>query len=224
MVVQSYTMSGQAYSEIRQAILQGRYPRGAKLVIRPLTETLNLSPTPIKAALAALEREGLVEALPRRGYFVPNMDVEDVRDICALRAALDGLAAELAATKPSRRELARELDANLNEQRVAVRGGDLPRYADLNAEFHRAIWDASQNERLVQAADNLLGQIRLLVNTSAEAPGRPSRSLVEHAEILRALRSGDSHTAGRLAAAHARSSETVLLHRLSLDLTVGAAI
>lgn len=214
MVVQRDTMSRQAYDEIRQAILQGHFPPGTKLVVRPLTDELGLSATPIKVALAALAREGLVEALPRRGYFVPTFDLDDIRDICALRAALDRLAAELAAGQPNRTELGRELDANIKQQRAAVRSGDLSQYADLNTEFHSAIWTASKNGRLIRAADNLLGQIRLLVTTSAGMPGRPGQSVREHAEIARSLRAGDATTAGRLVVAHACRSEEALLECL----------
>ncbi len=220
MAVQRDTMSRQAYGEIRQAILQGHFAPGTKLVIRPLTDELGLSATPIKVALAALAREGLVEALPRRGYFLPTFDLQDVRDICALRAALDRLAAELAANQPDRTELASELDANIKKQRAAVRSGDLSRYADLNNQFHSAIWAASKNERLVRAADNLLGQIRLLVTTSAGMPGRPGQSVREHAEIARTLHSGDATAAGRLVVAHARRSEEALLERLGSSPTV----
>lgn len=207
VVVQRDTMSRRAYDEIRQAILQGHFAPGTKLVVRPLTQELGLSPTPIQVALAALAREGLVEALPHRGYYVPTFHLDDIRDICALRAALDRLAAELAANQPSRTELNRELDRNLKEQRAAVCAGDLPHYADLNTEFHRAIWEASKNERLVRAADYLLGQIRLLVNTSAGLPGRPGQSVREHAEIARALRNGDATVAGQLVVAHAKHSD-----------------
>jgi len=220
MAVQRDTMSRLAYGEIRQAILQGRFVPGTKLVIRLLTDELGLSATPIKVALAALAREGLVEALPRRGYFVPTFDLQDVRDICALRAALDRLAAELAANQPDHTELASELDANIQKQRAAVRSGDLSRYADLNNQFHSAIWAASKNERLVRAADNLLGQIRLLVTTSAGMPGRPEESVREHAEIARTLHSGDATAAGRLVVAHACRSEEALLERLGSSPTV----
>lgn len=214
MTVRRDTMSKQAYDEIREAILQGHFASGTKLVVRPLSEELSLSPTPIKEALAVLAREGLVEALPRRGYFVPSFDLDDIRDICALRAALDRLAAELAAKQPDRTQLARELDANIKEQRSAVRSGDLLRYADLNTDFHSAIWVASKNGRLVRTMDNLLGQIRLLVSTSAGIPGRPSQSVREHAKIARALRVGDATAAGGLVVAHACRSKEALLERL----------
>ena len=214
MVVHRDTMSKQAYDEIRQAILQGHFAPGTKLVVRPLTDELGLSATPIKVALEALAREGLVEALPRRGYFVPTFDLDDIRDICALRAALDRLAAELAANQPNRTELAGALDVNIKKQRAAVRSGDLLRYADLNTEFHSAIWAASKNGRLVRAADNLLGQIRLLVTTSAGMPGRPGQLVREHAKIASALRAGDANAAGRLVVAHACRSEEALLEHL----------
>ncbi|MEO9010339.1 MAG: GntR family transcriptional regulator [Nakamurella sp.] len=209
------TMSSRAYDGIREAILDGTFAVGGNLVVRRLIDELGLSATPIKVALAALAREGLVVALPRRGYFVATFELDDIREICALRAALDRLAAELAATQPHHRALARELDVTIKSQRAAVRSGDITRYADLNMEFHSAIWTASNNRRLIQAADNLFGQIRLLVPSSASISGRPAHAVAEHAEIAKALRAGDAVVVGRLALEHARRSEDALVERFS---------
>lgn len=213
MALQRETMARQAHAEIRRAILEGRYAPGTKLVVRPLTDELGLSPTPIKMALAALAREGLVAERPRRGYYVPTFSEKDIRDICVMRSALDRLAAQLAANRTDRRDLVRALTANLKEQRKVVRSGDLITYADLNQDFHSAIWAASGNSRLIGVADTLLGQVRLLVNTSAGRPGRPRESLTEHAEIITALRNGDAASAATLAGQHACRSEEALLER-----------
>lgn len=213
MVVRRDTMARQAYESIRLAVVEGRYAPGTKLVVRPLSVELGLSPTPIKEALAVLAREGLLETLPHRGYFVPVFDVNDIRDICALRVALDRLAAELAAKRPDRKAFSDELDASIERQRVVIEAGDLAAYGDLNDQFHRAIWEASQNGRLIHTADNLLGQLRLLVTASSGVPGRPRESLSEHAAIAEALRKGNAKTAARLSVAHACRSEEALLLR-----------
>jgi Bacterial regulatory proteins, gntR family len=54
--------------------------KGVKVVVRPLSERLSLSPTPIKAALAGLERDGFLTAIPHRGSYVPQVNVQDMRD------------------------------------------------------------------------------------------------------------------------------------------------
>jgi len=64
------TLNREAYKALRRAILGRKLPPGRKLIVRVLAEELGLSPTPIKEALSALEREGLVVAVPHPGYFV----------------------------------------------------------------------------------------------------------------------------------------------------------
>jgi len=209
--VERHPVSRQAHQELRGIILRGDIAPGTKLVVRPLAEKLGLSPTPVKAALAALEAEGLVRAVPNYGYFVQTFDAEAIHEICAFRAALDRLAAELAAAQAPRQALAGALKQNLTDQRSAVRRSDNQEYADLNHDFHRMIWEAAGNRRLGEAADNLAGQVRLLVNSSVQGPGRPMQSIKEHQAILDAFRAGDGALAGELALVHALNSEGILL-------------
>lgn len=204
-------MSQQALAELRRTILTGAIAPGSKLVVRPLAEDLGLSPTPVKAALAALEAEGLVRAVPNRGYFVQTFDAAAIREISAVRGALDRLAAELAAQSPGRAELAKELKRNLTQQRAAVQRSDQQGYADLNHEFHQMVWESTGNRRLADAANDLAGQVRLLVNSSVQGAGRPKQSLKEHQAILEALMAGDAERAGALALSHALHSEETLL-------------
>jgi DNA-binding transcriptional MocR family regulator len=73
VTIERRTYGQQAYAEIRTLIIDGTLAPGAKVVVRPLAERLQLSPTPIKSALAALERDGFLVAVPHRGYFVPEV-------------------------------------------------------------------------------------------------------------------------------------------------------
>lgn len=211
MAVERHPVSRQALAELRRTILTGAIAPGTKLVVRPLAEELGLSPTPVKAALAALEAEGLVRAVPNRGYFVQTFDQAAIREISAFRGALDRLAAELAAQAPGHAALAKELRGNLTAQRAAVRRSDHQAYADLNHEFHQKVWEAAGNRRLAEAANNLAGQVRLLVNSSVTGAGRPTQSIKEHQGIVDALRDGDAERAGTLALSHALHSEETLL-------------
>jgi DNA-binding GntR family transcriptional regulator len=211
VTVERYPVSQQALAELRRTILTGAIAPGSKLVVRPLAEDLGLSPTPVKAALAALEAEGLVRAVPNRGYFVQTFDAAAIREISAVRGALDRLAAELAAQAPGHATLAKQLKRNLTEQRAAVQRSDQQGYADLNHEFHQMVWESTGNRRLAEAANNLAGQVRLLVNSSVQGAGRPKQSLKEHQGILEALMAGDAERAGALALSHALHSEETLL-------------
>lgn len=178
------TLTLEAYRTLRRAILNRQYPPGTKLVLRELAEALGLSPTPIKEALAALSREGLVQAIPHRGYQVPALSPEDIREIYEIREVLEGLAARLAAMKGTF-QLADHLIDLFRKQREAATVGDLEAYGDLDLAFHRTLWEVSENHRLLRIAENLNGQLRLLISTSAAVPGRLPLALEEHEVVLK---------------------------------------
>lgn len=203
--IQRDTLANQAYRALRGAILARRYPLGARLVVRELAETLGLSPTPIKEALAALAREGLVQATPHKGYQVPAPSLEDMREVYELRETLEGLAARLAASRGGK-NLGERLEAILQNQEEAAARGDLEAYGDLDLAFHRTLWEASQNERLRQSAENLHGLVRLLISTTAALPGRLPQSLSEHRLVLEKVVAKDPDAAENAMRQHVRQA------------------
>ncbi|RIQ11022.1 GntR family transcriptional regulator [Jiangella rhizosphaerae] len=199
------TLAQSAYSDIRAMIVGGELPPGTKLIVRLLSERLGLSATPIKSALAALERDGFLVAIPHRGFHVPRVGPRDMLEIYELREMLDGVAARRVARSPSAAELVRTvLDPLLAQQREHGDDGDLAGLRDLDAEFHRAIWHASGNGRLAVVGDNLSGQVRLA--WSGRPSGGIARTLREHEAIAAAIAAGDPARAERASRAHVRRS------------------
>ncbi len=210
------TLAREAYRALRSAILDRRLPAGRKLVVRVLAEDLGLSPTPVKEALAALEREGLVVAIPHRGYHVPHITLHDVEELYALREVIEGLAASRAAVKINER-LAAQLDRLLERQRICVRDRDMQHYGDLDLAFHHLLRASSGNARLARVAESFNGQIRLLISTSAQLPGRLASSLQEHVAIVRAVKTGDSQAAEAAMRHHVRQAGIALLAYLEAE-------
>lgn len=204
VTIARHTYAQAAYDAIRAKILGGDLPPGSKVVVRILAEDLGLSPTPIKAALSALEREGFLTAIPHRGFYVSQVSARDMREIYELREVLDGIAARNAASGTRHGPLAVRLAELLDEQRQRVEQGDLTGYSDLDVEFHRAVWDAAGNTRLRQVAGNLLAQVRFGSGSSSRLPGRLPDALHEHAAILAAIETGDADTAEREVRHHVR--------------------
>src|SRR6185503_18918663 len=95
------------YQSLRNEILTTLLPPGTILVENALAARFSVSKTPIREALALLQQDRLVDSLPRKGYLVTTVTVDDQRELIELRAAIDGAAAELAA----RRITPQELDA-----------------------------------------------------------------------------------------------------------------
>lgn len=207
MPYEERTLAQSAYADIRAMIVDGELPPGTKLIVRLLSERLGLSATPIKSALAALERDGFLVAIPHRGFHVPRIGPADMREIYELREMLDGIAARRVAHSPGAADFVRTvLDPLFTKQRERGDDGDLAGLRDLDVEFHRAIWHESGNVRLAQVTDNLSGQIRLA--WSGRPAGGVSRVLREHEAIMDAIAAADPVRAERVSRAHVRHSAT----------------
>jgi DNA-binding GntR family transcriptional regulator len=217
VTIERRTYKEQAYREIRRMIVDGELAPGSKVVVRLLSERLRLSPTPIKSALAGLERDGFLTTFAHRGYFVPEVAVQDMREIYELREALDGVAARKTAALPNVRDFVRgTLQPLYDEQRRLLDEHDGVGYSDVDIEFHRAIWHAAGNDRLVQFMDNLGGQLRFGSGSSSQVPGRTSEALGEHAAIMEAIAQGRQAEAERLSREHVRHAAEAFEDRVAV--------
>ena len=211
---------------IRERILSGRIGAGDRLVEQALVRELGGSHTPVRAALARLEHEGLVEARPGGGYVVRSFELRDVIDALEVRGTLEGLAARQAAehglTRRQRDALQRCSDAL--DAVVAHLGTDpaaFGQYVSLNEEFHATLLAAADNSALSAA----LGQVMALpfaspsafVQAQAELP-ESLRVLVaaqeQHRALLDALVAGQGERAEMLAREHALVAKRNLDHVL----------
>lgn len=198
------SLADAAYADIRMRILDGRIPPGSRVTVRPIADRLGLSATPIKAALVRLEREGMIASQLHRGFFVPHLGDADMREIYELREALDAMAAYLAAGGPEgvAEPLARLCD--IQESQLAA--GDIDGYRRSDVDFHRALWAAGGNSRILRAGEPLLDQMLLSNALSARQPGRGEESLGEHRAIVHAIRRGEADAAADHAREHIRRS------------------
>ncbi|UOM32562.1 GntR family transcriptional regulator [Acuticoccus sp. I52.16.1] len=133
---------------LRAMILEGDYMPGSHLQEVPVAEAMGVSRTPVRAALAALEREGLLDYVPKRGFAVRVFSREEIADKYFVRSVLEGAAAgQCARCGISEADLA-TLDAALADGDRILAGGrldpdDLPAYRQMNNQFHRTITTAS---------------------------------------------------------------------------------
>jgi DNA-binding GntR family transcriptional regulator len=197
----------EAYAELRARIVDGRIPPGSRITVRPIAGQLQLSATPIKAALVMLEREGVIVSHLHRGFFVPELSQGDMREIYELRTALDWMAAQLAARTDDRTDWAAKLFALCDLQAGYLADADIDGYRQMDVDFHRMLWIASHNSRILRAGEPLLDQMLLGNALSARQPGRGQESLGEHQGIVEAIRVGDAELAAQRAVEHIRLSE-----------------
>ena len=142
--------------QLRERILRGEFEPGQRLAELQLAEGLGASRTPVRAALAALEQEGLLETNESGGYLVRRFTAREVADAIAVRGHLEGMAARLVAEHGITRRTAQELQSCLDEGDAALAPNplgldDYARYVGMNDRFHGLIVEASGNRALQRA-------------------------------------------------------------------------
>ena len=174
---------------------------GTKIIEEQLAKELGVSRTPIREAINKLEREGLVEIIPRYGTFIAALSPEDIEEIYDLRGALERLALRLAFLKLNKEKFHKKLlkiADSFSKCRDDVEKGNLKFFIKIETAFHNFLIKSSRNSRLIQMMSNLNTQIQLGRMESFSVPGRAKRSLREHEEIVNAMLQEDMNKAEEL--------------------------
>jgi len=198
------------FEHLREAIIGGNLRPGERLMEMQLAEEMGVSRTPVREAIRKLELEGLVIMVPRRGAYVSDLSIKDVAETYEIRAALEALAAGLAAERITADE-SEELERILVSIGQCIANNDLERSIELDEQFHGVLYRASKNERLVQIINNLREQIQRFRATSLGTPGRLEAVFSEHTKIAEAISERNAALAERLAMEHIENAENALL-------------
>jgi DNA-binding GntR family transcriptional regulator len=176
-------------AEIRAAIVSGELPPRSRLRAEALASRFGTSRSPVREALLALEREGMVEVLPNRGAIVRSFDPADLVDLYRLRCEIEPYAAACAAAAISDDALVRMAalcdDA---ERRSGKSEATVDALLTLNDRFHAEILDAAASPRLAEAMKGAAGIPRQFRSAFWATPEQRDRSLSHHREILAGLR------------------------------------
>ncbi len=183
---------------LREAIVSGVLEPGERLMEIQLAEEMGVSRTPVREAIRKLELEGFVVMIPRKGAYVAGVSHKDVKDVFEIRAALEGLAAGLAAEKITDEEI-EELERVLYYEKEP---DTLEEMVQSDTDFHALLYRASRNERLIGILANLREQIQRFRTTSLAVPGRTKYAIQEHRSIVDAVARHDVEEAQKLATAH----------------------
>jgi DNA-binding GntR family transcriptional regulator len=193
---------------ILQRIVAGEYPPGARLVETRIAQELGVSQAPVREALRDLEQLGCIVHEPFRGCSVRAFSAEELLEAFPVRAALEALAARLAAARMTEDELLR-LAELLETMRDAARRGDAHGQSQANASFHATIVRAARNATLERQWTFLEPYSRTYLTVSQ--PGLDLKALSErHVPILDALRARDGDAAAEAMHRHLMDAAELL--------------
>lgn len=142
------TLVEEIYDALGHALRDGSLLPGQPISVRDLAATFDISPTPVREAIRRLEAQGVVETTPGRAVCVPGMRTEDVEETYTIRIALEGLAAEKAASRWTRSDLD-IIQTAYEAMDSAVTGRNVAEFMEWNYRFHMAIYAAARMDRLM---------------------------------------------------------------------------
>ncbi|MEU4170570.1 GntR family transcriptional regulator [Streptomyces sp. NPDC026665] len=179
------------YAHVKDGVLERRYEGGALLTEGELADAVGVSRTPVREALLRLEAEGLIKLYPKKGALVLPVSAQEIADVVETRQLVEEHAARKAV--PASPQLLARLEELLDRQKEQAAAGDLAAAAVTDRCFHAEIVRSGGNEILSRLYDQLRDrQLRMGVAVMHAHPDRITKTLVEHEQILQALRSGDA--------------------------------
>jgi len=214
------TFADRAYAALRDVIVSLNVydePGDVRLDERQLAQDLGVSRTPVREAMAQLEREGFVRSIPRRGIYVVRKTKREVIEMITAWAALESMAARLITLNASGEEIAtlRAMFSRFDNGEIHA---GLDEYSEVNIQFHQAIIRMSHNTVLIHLAENLFAHMRMIRRKTIGEDDRATRSIRDHMNIIQALEARDTDRAEDLVRQHALGlAEHVARHAHYLD-------
>jgi len=204
-IVSPASFKNRAYAALKDAIASMdvyRSRSAIRLDERRLAQDFGISRTPVREAMAQLEREGFVRSVPRRGIYIVRKTKREVIEMITAWAALESMAARLITVQASDEEI-----ASLRRMFIKFENGELharlDEYSEVNIEFHQSIVRMSRNGILISLAENLFTHMRMIRMKTIGERDRADRSIHDHMHIIEAIEARDTARAEELVRCHA---------------------
>jgi DNA-binding GntR family transcriptional regulator len=209
-----------AYRVMREALRSGAFKPGEHLREADVARRLKISRTPVRESFHRLIAEGLLSNGPWNGVMVVDLDASELVQLYAVREALEGTAASLAAQHATAAEVRRLFAIAENEARAK---NSPDKIVVINGELHQTIYAAAHNRYLLQSVNTVVDALGLLRHSTFVLPGSIELAHREHLRIITAIRDRKSRQAERLAREHIRHALAMRLKLARLSSAGGLA-
>lgn len=200
--------------KLREAISQGFYRPGDRLIERTLCDQLGVSRTVVREVLRHLETEGLVETVSHSGPIVARLETEQVQQIYEIRALLEAEAARACAQHATP-----ELVAKLRAIRADIEEGferkDFKQVLTSTERFYEAMFEGGHKFMMHHVVKSLNARINQLRAMTISSPGRDIDSNREMNRLLNAIEKGDGEAAAAASLAHVQRTAGIALAALA---------
>jgi len=209
-MVDRQSLRERVLQELREGILSGRLPVGTRLLEVKISNELGVSRGTVREAFRHLQEEGLLTSESRGSVYVRTLSPKEVREIYAVRAALEGLAAHNVASRADREKAVETL-------RLALQGFEAtpaPSFSELlkvDLDFHQLLCTLSENATLLDTWQRLSGLIRASLISAGPHLVMPLQTVSHHTEMVDAIAQGDGPAARLVLETYLEESASVLV-------------
>jgi DNA-binding GntR family transcriptional regulator len=200
----------EVYQFLRDKLIKLEFRPGHLLSESELVSKFNLSRTPVRNALSKMERDGLVEIVPRKGAFIKFLSMKDIKEIFEIRKSLEGTVVGLTVNRLDLERLNQFEQFYLRSLNDPKK--NLEEISSVGMEFHEFFVISAGNERIRKILDDLRVQLSIcrifFVNQNSNVlPSRAVESIREHLSIIDAVKKGDGELAERKMKEHLTNAE-----------------
>jgi DNA-binding GntR family transcriptional regulator len=203
----------QTAQNLRNAIIEGQFNPGERLLERELCELTGVSRTSVREALRQLETEGLVEVIPNKGPCVAALTPDEAKDICEVRQVLEALAARLFAERANGSRT-NALRRAVNRMEKAYANGSPKSMIEKSDIFYDVLLEGCGNKSVDPILKSLHARLTILRKISMSRPGRPAQSIQEINRILEFIERRDPDGAWEATMKHLRHCEEAAMEML----------
>ncbi len=204
------TASDQAYQRIKQMIAEARLIPGLKIPIADLAEKLGVSQTPIIGALKVLEKEDFLVSLPNKGFFVKEVDMDELEELFEIREALELLAVQRSIINFDDQKM-KEIEKALVDHREYHYDIVVRKRLALDAKFHLEIAEMGHNRNLLRLIKHVFERIYLIYRSEGISPTRLTEAAEQHEKLFNAINERDAVRAQELIQLHLRDAKTSMI-------------
>lgn len=203
----------QVYTNLKEDILQGKFPPGSPMVERKLCDIYNVSRSPIRNALQRLVRDGLVAFVPGKGMIVPEITIEDIFEIYDMMEMFQIYAIRRTGSKMNDVSL-HTLETILLNIRTSLDEENIPGAILWDVKFHEFLISLAGSTRLKMFHDQIHNQIARFLSYTLEDTQLAERSYLEHRNIYNCLAEGDIDGAEDAISQHYTNTKQYYINRL----------
>lgn len=200
-------------NEIMRAIAEGHLQPGDRVIEQQIATEMEISRAPVREAIRELEAQGILVTIDRKGAFVADLTSDDIKELFALRIALETMAIEIAAARINQAQI-QELITFTEEMVFAASKNDVDAFVESDMKFHNLVCSLSNRKRLLRMLDEVRTLIRMFMVISKFAmlySTELAHEAAAHKPIIEALSSGNPDKAKDALAKHLTQAEAILL-------------